>query len=479
MSNKLKYFFSEYDSLTTSSIKFEKNSIFVAYPGENNDGRDFIPQAIQNGASAILYDSIDYEWNNEWKIPHLALKNLGQNLSIIASDFYNDPSKKIDVIGVTGTNGKTSCSYWLTNCLNILKSKSGFVGTMGYGNLSKLTPLSNTTPSAIHCQQIISELSSKAFKNIVMEISSHGIEQGRVSAIDFNIKLFTNLTRDHLDYHETIEKYEEVKTSFMLQSKKSVVVVNVDDKVGQNIYSKTVEQSQKFSYAIDNDANVRAVNIKYLRDSTEFDLLYNNETSVVSAPIIGKFNIYNILGVIGCLISMGYKVNKIIGSLQFLESVPGRLEFINKSSTTPIVIDYAHTPDALKSALLSLKKLNPNRIILVFGCGGNRDIGKREGMANVANKLADFVVVTSDNPRNEEPIKIIEDISRHLEIEYVNIEDRDEAIKCAISQAKSNDFILIAGKGHEEYQEIMGQKIKFSDKKVAQKHLSKVLGGRN
>ena len=476
MSDKLNFFFSKYDSLTTSSNNLEKNSIFVAYPGETKDGRDYIPQAIQNGASAVLYDPIDYNWDKEYKTPHLAFESLGRNLSKIASDFYSNPSKKINITGITGPNGKTSCAYWLTNCLNALKCKTGFIGTMGYGNLSKLTSLSNTTPGAIHSQQIINELNYNAYTNIVMEISSHGISQGRVSAIDFNIKLFTNLTRDHLDYHKTIEKYKEVKTNFILDSKKSVIVVNVDDAVGKNIYSKRDVHLKNISYAIDNDATLRAVNIKYFKDSTKFNLLYNNKSSLVNIPIIGKFNIYNILGVIGCLISMNYKVNKIIESLQFLRVVPGRLEFINKESPKPIVIDYAHTPNALESALLSLKKLNPNRVILVFGCGGNRDHGKRKDMAKVANNLADFVVVTSDNPRYEEPKKIIQDISRYLEVEYINIEDRGDAIKYAINDAKSNDFILIAGKGHEEYQEIMGQKIEFSDKKFTQKFLSELAG---
>jgi UDP-N-acetylmuramoyl-L-alanyl-D-glutamate--2,6-diaminopimelate ligase len=479
MSDKLNFFFSKYDDLTTSSNNLEKNSIFVAYPGETKDGRDYIPQAIQNGASAVLYDPIDYHWDKKYNTPHLALENLGRNLSKIASDFYRQPSKKINITGITGTNGKTSCAYWLTNCLNALKSKTGFIGTMGYGNLSKLTSLSNTTPGAIHSQQIINEFNYKAYKNIVMEISSHGISQGRVSAIDFNIKLFTNLTRDHLDYHKTIEKYEEVKSNFILDSRKNVIVVNVDDAVGKDIYSKRDAHLKNISYAIDNDATLRAVNIRYFKDSTKFDLLYNNESSSVNIPIIGKFNIYNILGVIGCLISMNYKVNKIIESLQFLGVVPGRLEFINKESSKPVVIDYAHTPDALESALLSLKKLNPNRVILVFGCGGNRDQGKRKDMAKVANNLADYVVVTSDNPRYEEPKKIIQDISRHLEVEYVNIEDRGEAIKYAINDAKSNDFILIAGKGHEEYQEIMGQKIEFSDKKFTQKYISELAGERD
>ena len=482
MNNELQKFLDQFDNLTTSSINLNKSSIFVAYPGEKNDGRDFIFQAAQNGAKAILYDPINYEWNEDCDLPHFAVDNLQNNLSYIADQFYKYPSKKIHITGVTGTNGKTSCVFWLTQCLSLLKSNAAFIGTIGYGKLRNFSKSLNTTPNALITQLILHEFYKAEIENVAMEVSSHGVAQGRVAAINFDVKLFTNLTRDHLDYHGSIESYAKVKTSFMLSSSKGRVVINIDDDLGRLIYKESkLALTRKISYAIDCDADIKAININYINQFSEFDLLFCNETYHIKAPVIGKFNIYNILGVIGCLISMGYKIPEIIKSIKNLSPVPGRVEFItNKSKNMPsVVIDYAHTPDALKNILLSLKILKPKRIILVFGCGGNRDRGKREDMARVVNNFADFVIVTSDNPRDEDPIQIMKDITKHLEVNYVNIEDRADAIDYAINKSGKNDLVLIAGKGHEEYQEIKGKRNSFSDKKIAKKCLSKKQGVKN
>jgi len=478
MSQILQKFLSQFDDLTTISSISTKNSVFIAYSGERYDGRDFIPEAIKNGAAAVIYDPINFSWDEEIDLPNIAVENLKDNLSKIASIFYNSPSKKMLLTGVTGTNGKTSSVFWLAQCLNYLDDKSAFIGTIGYGDLDSFSVSINTTPDALKSQSILNQFYKDGIGNIAMEVSSHGIEQGRVSAIDFDIKLFTNLSRDHLDYHGSMENYAKVKMDFMLSSIQSKIVVNIDDNLGKLIYKKKLALSSKLSYAIDNKADIQAINIVYLEKSTKFEISYLNKKHLVESPTIGKFNIYNLLGITGCLLKVGHKIPEIVKALENLSPVPGRAEFIEtKLKDFPqLIVDYAHTPDALKNILLSLKKINHKRIILVFGCGGERDKGKRKEMAKIANKFADYVIVTSDNPRNEDPIKIIEEISMYLTVKYKNIENRTKAINYAIEYSNMNDLILIAGKGHEEYQDIKNKRINFSDKKVVKECMKKLSG---
>ncbi len=475
MKNDLEIFLKKFDNLSLNSKQISKNTVFIAYPGNKHDGREFIQEAIENGAAGIIFESKNFKKNLNLSIPNISISDLRNKLAAISSQFYEYPSKKISIIGITGTNGKTTSAYWLSQCLNHLKIKTAFIGTLGYGDLKKLKKSQNTTPSAIDLQRSIKEIYKKKYKYVAMEVSSHGIKEQRINNIEFKQRLFTNLSRDHLDYHKTMSEYAEVKKKFMLSEKNGNIIVNIDDKVGQSIFNNSVlPDNKKVSFSIYKKSKIQATNISQNHNNLNFDLNYYGKSFPVRLKLIGIFNIYNVLGVIGCLSTMGFEVNQIINSLKKIKQVPGRTEFIKKSKDLPsVMIDYAHTADALENILKSIKNNSFKKIILVFGCGGDRDKGKRKEMAKIAEEYADHSLITSDNSRNENPKDIIEDISKHFDQEPIKIIDRKEAICEAIKMADKEDLVVIAGKGHEEYQEIGNKKIYFSDKKVVDDFIKK------
>ena len=475
MKNDLEIFLKKFDNLSLNSKQISKNTVFIAYPGNKHDGREFIQEAIENGAAGIIFESKNLKKNLNLSIPNISISDLRNKLAAISSQFYEYPSKKISIIGITGTNGKTTSAYWLSQCLNHLKIKTAFIGTLGYGDLKKLKKSQNTTPSAIDLQRSIKEIYKKKYKYVAMEVSSHGIKEQRINNIEFKQRLFTNLSRDHLDYHKTMSEYAEVKKKFMLSEKNGNIIVNIDDKVGQSIFNNSVlPDNKKVSFSIYKKSKIQATNIRQNHNNLSFDLNYYGKSFPVRLKLIGIFNIYNVLGVIGCLSTMGFEVNQIINSLKKIKQVPGRTEFIKKSKDLPsVMIDYAHTADALENILKSIKNNSFKKIILVFGCGGDRDKGKRKEMAKIAEEYADHSLITSDNSRNENPKDIIEDISKHFDQEPIKIIDRKEAICEAIKMADKEDLVVIAGKGHEEYQEIGNKKIYFSDKKVVDDFIKK------
>lgn len=475
MKNDLEIFLKKFDNLSLNSKQISKNTVFIAYPGNKHDGREFIQEAIENGAAGIIFESKNFKKNLNLSIPNISISDLRNKLAAISSQFYEYPSKKISIIGITGTNGKTTSAYWLSQCLNHLKIKTAFIGTLGYGDLKKLKKSQNTTPSAIDLQRSIKEIYKKKYKYVAMEVSSHGIKEQRINNIEFKQRLFTNLSRDHLDYHKTMSEYAEVKKKFMLSEKNGNIIVNIDDKVGQSIFNNSVlPDNKKVSFSIYKKSKIQATNIIQKHNNLNFDLNYYGKSFPVRLKLIGIFNIYNVLGVIGCLSTMGFEVNQIINSLKKIKQVPGRTEFIKKSKDLPsVMIDYAHTADALENILKSIKNNSFKKIILVFGCGGDRDKGKRKEMAKIAEEYADHSLITSDNSRNENPKDIIEDISKHFDQEPIKIIDRKEAICEAIKMADKEDLVVIAGKGHEEFQEIGNKKIYFSDKKVVDDFIKK------
>jgi len=479
MSNSLKKLLAEFKYLEQNSINIKKGSIFLAYPGENKDGRNYIDEAIKKGAGAIIYDPFGFKWDAKWKLPNLPVKNLKGSISNIASEFNNNPSRKINLIGVTGTNGKTSSVYWITQCLKNLERKATMISTIGYGLFDNLQPTTNTTPDAVTIQNILNNFVINKVQDACIEVSSHGIKQGRVSGIDFNVRLFTNLSRDHLDYHDSIESYSHTKKGFLLDAKKGNLVINIDDPLGKEIFQESkLDEAQKISFGINTTCTLQAKNLVTDNKITKFDLIYQEKSIEISASVVGQYNIYNILGVIGTLISLGYQIEDIIPVLKILSPVPGRAEELETGlkNCPKVIIDYAHTPDALKNILESLKSSKYKNLNIVFGCGGDRDKGKRKEMAIIVNHYADFVVVTSDNPRFEEPKSIIDDICQNIIIPNIKIEDRETAIKEVLKKSDIDDVILIAGKGHETYQEIKGVRKEFSDSLIAKKYLIRYFG---
>jgi len=475
MKNELEIFLEQFDKLTLDSRQISKNTVFIAYPGMKFDGRDFIEQAVNNGANGIVFESENYKKKLNLSVPSIAIKGLKNKLSLIADKFYDYPSKKLSIIGITGTNGKTTSAYWLTQCLNNLGSKTAFIGTLGYGDAKDFKKTQNTTPSAIDVQYVIKDLYKKKYKNIAMEVSSHGINEKRINNIDFNERLFTNLTRDHLDYHKTMKTYADVKRKFMLDGKNGSIIVNIDDKVGESIFKKSILSSEKkISFSIHKKSKIQATNISQNNDNLKFNLSYYGEIFPISFKFSGYFNVYNLLGVVGCLSAKGYEIKKIIDSLSCIKAVPGRSEYIiNNDSSPSVMIDYAHTDNALENILKSVKNNEFRKILLVFGAGGDRDKGKRKAMAKIAEKFADQCIITTDNPRNENPLGIIKDISYHFNKKPIEIIDRKEAICKAIEIASKEDLVIIAGKGNEEFQEIGSQKKYFSDREVIEKFLKK------
>lgn len=455
-------------SITTDSRQVQVGSLFLAYSGDVSDGRDYISDAIKNGASAIIWDTENFEWNAEWDVENVGIKHLRQQSGAIASQFYKAPSEKMWMIGVTGTNGKTSITQWLSQCFNNLNHKTAVIGTLGNGLPNQLSETSNTTPDAVLLQSLLADYAQQGVQNVAMEVSSHGLHQGRVQAINFDVAVLSNLTRDHLDYHITFEAYAAAKRSLFEYSDLKCAVLNADDAFGQvlthdlNAADKTV-----LTYGIE-QGDVRAENLRFGTTNFSFDAVTPYGNAAVQVNLVGKFNVYNVLAVLATLLVSQVSLADAIAVIAQIESAKGRMQMLGGGSLPLVVVDYAHTPDALEKVLDTLKQQASSKLICVFGCGGNRDKGKRPEMGKVATRLADAVVVTSDNPRDEAPDGIIEDILKDMHgngmhSNYMVEPDRAKAISVGILSAKPNDIVLIAGKGHEEYQEVKGKKHYFSD----------------
>ena len=470
MKSELKKIGLHLSDISNDSRFVKKNTLFLAYPGLHFDGRNYIPEAIKKGAKAIFYEKKDFVWKKSWNVPHLSIDDLKNKEGEIAHIFYKEPSKKIYTIGVTGTNGKTSCTYWIAELQNILGKKTGLIGTLGYG-CKKLKTHAYTTPDAISNHRIFKDFKENHVKSVVMEVSSHALAQGRVNSIHFDVAVFTNLSRDHLDYHLNFKNYfNEKKKLFHFPSLK-VAVINIDDVYGKKLKTSLAKKKLKvITYGI-KGGDIRATHINYSASRTTFRLHFKKEIYQVDVPLVGEFNVYNVLAVVSSLISSGFEIKKIIKQLACISQVPGRMEKIGKKSTPKVFIDYAHTPDALQKALETLKGKTYGKLICVFGCGGNRDTGKRQAMAKAVSKLADMSFITSDNPRNESPKKIVNEISKFMKGSFKIEIKREKAIEKAIQFAKKEDVILIAGKGHEKYQEINGIRYPFSDQKCTKNAL--------
>jgi UDP-N-acetylmuramoyl-L-alanyl-D-glutamate--2,6-diaminopimelate ligase len=460
--------------LATDSRKVCRGDVFVACPGGRTDGRKYIPQAIAAGAAAVLWDSDAFAWDAAWKVPNLGIPALRLRLGALAAHVYGHASGKLWVVGVTGTNGKTSCSHWIAQCLNQVGRPTAVIGTLGSGFPNVLLPATHTTPDAVAVQAQLAEWLARGARVISMEVSSHGLDQGRVNGVAFAAALFTNFSRDHLDYHGTMERYGAAKAKLFHWPGLKHAVVNLDDAFGAQLAAslpRTRQQVLGYGFGKGEIAGHR-LNLSERGLSLEIATPWG--PGVIRSSLLGAYNASNLLGVLGVLLAAGVKLEEATASLQHVEPVNGRLQLVRVPGKPLVVIDYAHTPDALEKVLETLRPLLSAgaRLICVFGCGGDRDPGKRPLMGEVATRLSDLAVVTSDNPRGESPRAIIDEIIVGAHPNYSVEEDRAAAIFRAIRDARAEDLVLIAGKGHESYQEIAGARLPFSDAEVARAALA-------
>lgn len=448
------------------SKKTKPNFMFCAIKGQNTDGHFFISEATSKGAKAIICERPILQREN---VTQIIVKDSKIALSQVSRAFYNFPNESLKIIGVTGTNGKTSTTFLIKAILDAAGINSGLIGTVYYkAGKEILKQAERTTPMSLDLIQIFNEFLKRNLKYSVMEVSSHSLDLKRVYGLDFKIAIFTGITREHLDYHKNLESYLKTKLKIINENKSDFVLVNIDNPFGNRFLSEVSKNTKKITFGKNNKADILAKDIKTSFGGTNFKICYKGKVIPINLKLIGDFQVYNSLAAfeVGALLGIPLKIIKT--GLEKVKVIPGRLEVV-EAKNFKVIIDYAHTPAALESLLLNCQKLPHKSLILVFGCGGTRDKTKRIPMGEIAGKLADFTIITSDNPRFEEPEAIINQIEKGIKKtkgEYLKIVDRKKAIKKAILRAKANDLVIIAGKGHETYQIFKDRTIPFSDKKV-------------
>jgi UDP-N-acetylmuramoyl-L-alanyl-D-glutamate--2,6-diaminopimelate ligase len=472
--------------LESDSRAIRQGDTFVAYPGALADGRNFIAQAIERGANAVIWEAHEFKWNPDWSVPNLGVSDLRHHAGEIAGQVYGQPSKEIWMVGVTGTNGKTSISHWLARSFSALNRKCALLGTLGNGFPGALSATANTTPDALLVHGLLKEYVQQGAKVTAMEVSSHALTQGRVNGVHFDVALLTNLTRDHLDYHGDMQSYAAAKRRLFDWASLKFAALNLDDAFGAELAEQLQDaEVEVIGYGMNDDAlklaerlGIRAVygNLSHM-DAQGLTLQLHTSwgSAALQSKLIGRFNASNLLGALAVLLASDVVIDDAVRELGLQKAVAGRMQTLGGKGSPAVVVDYAHTPDALEKVLHTLREVTEpsgGKVICVFGCGGDRDRGKRQMMGTVVSRFADVRIVTSDNPRNEEPRDIIDAILQGMHGDYLVIEDRAKAIAAAIEKASRNDTVLIAGKGHEDYQEIRGVKHPFSDSEIAHRALS-------
>lgn len=453
-------------TLTADSRAVEPGDVFLAYPGELNDGRQFIADAVERGAAAVVYEARGAEVG-ELGVPALAVENLRHVVAPLAAEVYGNPSRQLWLAGVTGTNGKTSVTQWLGQAFAALEKRCAIIGTLGNGYPDALTPSPNTTPNALSLQAALQGFVAEEADACAIEVSSIGIEEGRVDATRFAAAVFTNFTRDHLDYHGSMEAYAAAKMRLFDWPGLKTAVINLDDPFGLQILAHIGRRIPCIGYTLN---NVKAPVDECLSgehlvmDAT--GLSFEVHGLRVQSRVVGRFNAANLLAVMATLRAYGIDLKDAVRACASLQAPPGRMQTLGGDGKPLVVVDYAHTPDALEKALLTLREVataRGGRLLCVFGCGGDRDAGKRPLMGAVAEKHADVIMLTSDNPRSEDPAAIIAAIVSGMQSPPYVAPDRLDAIRTAVGAARPDDVLLLAGKGHEDYQEIKGHKLPFSD----------------
>jgi UDP-N-acetylmuramoyl-L-alanyl-D-glutamate--2,6-diaminopimelate ligase len=457
--------------ISCNSKEVGRDFIFVAIKGNRADGNEFIREAAAKGAGAVIAQNPVPDIETGGKVSFIEAKNPRLAIAELASRFYGNPSSKLRVAAVTGTNGKTTITYLIESILKETGHSPAVIGTINYRFKGRVIPSKNTTPGPVELQRLLADMKKKGADHVVMEVSSHGLDQDRTEKIDFTSAIFTNLTQDHLDYHGTMNDYFKAKAKLFMNLKAGAfAVINNDDSYARKL--KGLTRAKTVSYAIENDADVRAKNIKMDIASTKFILSYDNKEIPLNIRLIGRHNVYNVMGAFAWAKNEGLDLKKTASALESFSSVPGRLEKIESEAGFSVFVDYAHTEDALKNVIGALRRISRDKIIVVFGCGGERDKGKRPKMGNVVSEMADYAIITNDNPRSEEPLDIINDIKAGIKTKnYCVIPERIKAIRKSLSLAKRGDVVLVAGKGHENYQIVKDKVLHFDDREAVRKCL--------
>ncbi len=451
-----------YDSRNTI-----KNDLFVAIRGFESDGHKFVGAAVNAGASVIICEERPVE-----EIPYILVENSREALAIVSRNYFGDPASKMTLIGVTGTNGKTTTTMLIKHVLEDLTGeKAGLIGTNQNMIGEKVLPTERTTPESFELQKLISQMAVEGCKYVIMEVSSHSLALDRVAGLRFEVAVFTNLTQDHLDFHKTMEEYAGAKALLFERCNKAAI--NIDDEWGGYMCERA--KCPVFTYSETKlEADLVAKDIRLSPSNVKFCALAMNSLERVSLDIPGKFSVYNAMSVISAGLLLDLPLNKVCESLRTAKGVQGRVEVVPTSEDFTILIDYAHTPDALENVIKSMKEVTQGRVVVVFGCGGDRDRTKRPIMGEIATSLADFSIITSDNPRTEVPSEIIAEIVAGIKVpknRYKVIEDRREAIAYAIDSHLEGDLIILAGKGHETYQIIGKTKYHMDEREIVAEHL--------
>ncbi len=467
----------EISGLALDSRAVKAGDLFIALAGTRQHGLVHIGEAINKGACAVLFDPAgdgSQIAENITAIPLISVENLGSVLGAVAARFYGHPSKDLDVIGITGTNGKTSCSQFLGQVMDAC----GIIGTLGWGCWGQLTKTLNTTPDALAVHYILAEFVKTKMRTVAMEVSSHGLDQGRVNGVSFKGAVFTNISRDHLDYHGSMADYLTAKLKLLQAPGLKFVVVNLDDDSCNQIIAAMPQSVVIWGVSaqgknIAHGESVGAEGVQHTHEGIEFTVHWQNHVQQIKVPLYGDFNAENLLCVLAVMLAMGHTLKEAAMKLQMIKPVAGRMDRCEVATDKlSVLIDYAHTPDALNRVLASVRKHNRQKLWVVFGCGGNRDAGKRPQMGGIAEQWADRVIITDDNPRFENNVEIANEILAGCSSsKAMLIQDRKQAIQHAIANAAEHDCIVIAGKGHENYQEINGIQYPFNDKKIAEEAL--------
>src|SRR6058998_119032 len=462
----------EVESIAYDSRRVQNNTLFVAMRGEKSDGHQFIDQAIEQGASVIVAE-------REISSPRatcLVVNDSRAALADLSIAFYGAPARKLKMAAVTGTNGKTTTTFLIKHICERAGLRCGLVGTVRYEIGERILPAIRTTPESLDLQELLAQIANAGCKAAAMEVSSHALAQDRTRGLEWNVAVFTNLTQDHLDFHGTMENYFDAKLKLFRgladqkRKRKPVAIVNIDDRYGQQLLDRIDKSVSVITYGMGMRADFRASNYRAEFTGTSYQLDAHGKSYLVRLPLIGRFNVINSLAALTAANALGINLRNAVFSLAKSPQVPGRLELVPAKRQFQVFVDYAHTPDALGNVLKTLRELAPERLIVVFGCGGDRDRQKRPLMGEMADRLADYSIITSDNPRKEDPNAIVVEIEKGFRSNrYEKMVDRTQAIDRAIALARPRDIVLIAGKGHENYQEFGDYTIPFDDIQVARR----------